>query len=82
MIPFRAWSGYRPILDAAKSLGVDGGAPAGCCRSGGGGGGGGGCPCFDGKVLIIETLLKLQKKKQCRARMAVTESALNGEELG
>eukprot|EP00752_Nemacystus_decipiens_P001718 g1661.t2 len=42
-------TGYRPILDAAKSLGVDGGRPEGCCR-GGGGGGGGGCPCFDSKA--------------------------------
>ena len=43
--------GYRPILDAAKSLGVDAGRPAGCCRGGGGGDGGGGCPCFDSKVI-------------------------------
>lgn len=42
----RCLSGYRPILDAAKSLGSDGGAPTGCCR-----GGDGSCPCFDSKVI-------------------------------
>lgn len=46
-------TGYRPILDAAKSLAVDGGRPAGCCRGGGGGDGGGGCPCFDSKASAI-----------------------------
>eukprot|EP00903_Cladosiphon_okamuranus_P009641 g9174.t1 len=39
-------TGYRPILDAAKSLGVDAGRPAGCC----GGAGGEGCPCLDSKA--------------------------------
>lgn len=47
-------TGYRPILDAAKSLGVDGGRPAGCCRTGIGGNGGG-CPCFDSKVGLSHT---------------------------
>lgn len=63
MIIFGVRSGYRPILDAAKSLGVDGGTSGGCCRGGGAGGGGDGCPCFDGKVLLIETLLALHKEK-------------------
>ncbi|CBJ27195.1 conserved unknown protein [Ectocarpus siliculosus] len=38
-------TGYRPILDAAKSLGVDGGRRAGCCR-----GDSGGCPCLESKA--------------------------------
>eukprot|EP00752_Nemacystus_decipiens_P001721 g1664.t1 len=41
-------TGYRPILDAAKSLGIDGGRIDGCCR----GDGGGACPCFDSKATI------------------------------
>ncbi|CAN0411520.1 unnamed protein product [Pylaiella littoralis] len=45
-------TGYRPILDAAKSLGADGGRPVGCCGGGGGGGSGSGCPCFDSKVVL------------------------------
>ena len=60
MIPFGAVSGYRPILDAAESLGVDRGTPGVCCR--GGGGSGGVCPCFDDKVLFIETPLGLERK--------------------
>eukprot|EP00903_Cladosiphon_okamuranus_P009654 g9187.t1 len=43
-------TGFRRILDAAKSLGIDGGRPAGYCRGGGEGAGGGGCPCFDSKA--------------------------------
>ncbi|CAN0357298.1 unnamed protein product, partial [Ectocarpus sp. 12 AP-2014] len=39
-------TGYRPILDAAKSLGVDGGRRAGCCR-----GDSGGCPCLESKAM-------------------------------
>jgi xanthine dehydrogenase/oxidase len=39
-------TGYRPILDAAKSLSNN--KPSGCCGGGGGGGGSGGCPCLEG----------------------------------
>jgi xanthine dehydrogenase/oxidase len=41
-------TGYRPILDAAKSLSNN--KSSGCCGGGGGGGGGGdgGCPCLEG----------------------------------
>lgn len=49
-------TGYRPILDAAKSL--SGNKSSGCC--GGAGGGSGGCPCLEGddskgKQLISST---------------------------
>ncbi|CAM9133456.1 unnamed protein product, partial [Ascophyllum nodosum] len=40
-------TGYRPILDAAKTLGRDAGTPSGCCR-----GGDGGCPCMDAEANI------------------------------
>ncbi|CAN0134614.1 unnamed protein product, partial [Ectocarpus sp. 13 AM-2016] len=43
-------TGYRPILDAAKSLGVDGGRPTGCCR-----GDSGGCPCLESKAMTEAT---------------------------
>lgn len=39
-------TGYRPILDAAKTLASDG--KLGCCR---GGGGSGGCPCAEAQAM-------------------------------
>jgi len=59
-------TGYRPILDAAKTLVLNGGASTtanggGCCK-----GGGGGCPCRDGgdndQEIVETTETRLQAK--------------------
>ncbi|KAG5177145.1 putative xanthine dehydrogenase [Tribonema minus] len=47
-------TGYRPILDAAKSLASDARAPQGCCR----GSAGGGCPCMAAKAGDDEETIK------------------------